>query len=635
MSVCRTTTIALLLAASCASAGEVRVLCDFEKEAVAKWVEFREQDGKSYTARSGGCYGCNFSADKGPATSGEWALSRKYPARGACRYMPGVRDGDHLIARKLFTTSYSLAKIAPTDWTGFDSLELNVRKDKPGTVGLAVALEDRAVSPPVIRRFTLLEENRWHTLRVPIEPLGEVLNLKDMVNFWVIVEASPADVELRVDDVRLVKGDGGGKLPVLTDSSPVEETYEKLAAELVAVIPSEARHNVNTLEGEVQPPPPEPGRDSREFTRPAEVEEFGLLELSRAEMKSFTRRVFPHGLEVGGDKSAIIITHPSRFAYTTDAGKTWKKRSSCFRGTNSWRSEISGDRGDLLFVGLGTCCGGGLPTTFYFRRLVAGGDGWKLGPAYPVDRDTRHCEDHYDVLRLDSGRIWAAWNHCQRFGGYGLHAKYSDDDGRTWKAPEAGPALPGSVGKCGLGTDPKLFPLGEGVGCLWQDNSRGVHFNRHDGKSWSAAADLKTRGPVSAASADGKGACAVVGGGRNGPVRVLGLDGDTWTEDLKPAGLGHLTARRESGRLHYVYTENREGGKSRVMMISRDGGKWGTPREVFKPGQKHAGYQTVIVSVPRWSPEEFVPAAVVGLRGTKNWKDVVWIQVLKVPVAGT
>jgi hypothetical protein len=67
------------------------------------------------------------------------------------------------------------------------------------------------------------------------------------------------------------------------------------------------------------------------------------------------------------------------------------------------------------------------------------------------------------------------------------------------------------------------------------------------------------------------------------------------------------------------------------MMVSRADGKWSAPREVFKPGGKHAGYERVIVSLARWSPEEFVPVAVIGLRGKKNWKDVVWIQVLKVP----
>ena len=97
-------TLAAVAAAGAGLAGEVKLLCDFEKESVAKWAEFRKKDDKSYTARCGGCYGCNFTATQGPATSGKWSLSHTFPARSDCRYMPGVRDGQHLPSRKLFSS---------------------------------------------------------------------------------------------------------------------------------------------------------------------------------------------------------------------------------------------------------------------------------------------------------------------------------------------------------------------------------------------------------------------------------------------------------------------------------------------------------------------------------------------------
>ncbi len=622
--------LAVAMLGACADtsgAGEARTLTDFEKETVAKWAKFRKQTEKSYTARSGSCYGCNFSASQGPATSGRWALSKKFSARKECRYMPGVRDGQHLPSRKLFSTSYSLKKIAPVDWTGFDALEINVHKDKPGPVSLALAVEDRVICPPIVRRFTLVKESLWHTMRVELAPLGEILNLKEMVNFWIIVEASPADVELRLDDLRLVKGKTGSKLPILQDNSSVNASYRKMAAELASIIPSEARHNIRGVKGEVQPAAPKPGADLRKFTRPAKVEQFGLFESPGG----YTRRVYPYGLEFLNDKSAILRYPTASTASTVDGGKTWTKLRGGFGGTNRWRSEVSGDRGDLLYVGLGQCSGGGAPSSFYFRRLVPSAAGWKWGPAYPVDRDTRHCEDHYDIVRLDSGRIWAAWNHCQRFGGYGLHAKYSDDDGKTWATTGETPALPGSVGKCSLGSDPKLFPLKGGVGCTWQDRNRDVFFNRHDGKSWSAVTPLKVRGLTCATSLDGKNIHAVVGGGRNGQVRILEGDGKTWTEVLKPKANGLLTVQREGKRLHYVYSTGAN-AEARVYMITREEGKWSAPREIFAPGKKHAGCNLLLVSTARWSPEEFVPVAIVGLRGTKGWKNVSWIQVVRVPV---
>jgi hypothetical protein len=619
----------VLLVGFCARAGETRLLIDFEKDSVSKITKFRKASEKSYSVRLSGYYSCEFTATRGTATSGKWALSRTFPARKNCRYMPGVRDGQHLPSRMLFSTSYSLHKLGPSDWSGFDALEVNIYKDKPGQVGLALAIEDRLICPPVIRRFKLVKARQWHTIRVELKPIGKLMSLKETTNFWIIVEESPDKVELRLDDLRLVKGKPAGKLPLLTDSSPVKERYDRLMTELKEITPSEARHNVRHVKGQVQPPAPKARTDTRKFTPVKKIEQFGLFENPGGQ----TRRTYPYGLEFLDDHRAVIRYPTSNTACTNDGGKTWKKLAGGFGGVNNWRSEVSGDRGDLLYVGLGQCSGGGQPTSFYFRRLVAGREGWKWGPTHPVDRDTRHCQDHYDILRLDSGRIWVAWNHCQRFGGYGLHAKYSDDDGKSWTTTGKTPALPGSIKKCNLRTDPKLFPMGEGVGCLWQDAGRKVFFNRHDGKSWSGAISLGAKGLRSAASLDGKTVYAVVGGGRNGPLRILKGDGKSWTEDLKPSAGGYLTVQRKSGRLHYVYSTG-AGAKPRVFMITCARGKWSIPREVFAPGKKHTGHSSVLVSVARWSPEEFVPLAIIGLRGAKGWKKLTWIQVLKIPVDG-
>ncbi|MFH1022303.1 MAG: sialidase family protein [Planctomycetota bacterium] len=620
----------LARAAGAAEVGEVRVLCDFEKDSVAKLkVEYKRQEDALYQARISGCYGCNFTATKGPATSGEWALSEKFGACADVRWLPGLRDGSHLPSRKLFTTSYSLAQIGPTDWSGFDALEFNIWKDKDGPVSIALALEDAVISPPVVRRFKLEASTQWHTLRVPLAVAGELLDLKKMVNFWTIVEQSPRDVEVRLDDVRLVKGEVKGEYPVLLDESPVKESHQKLVAELVAIVPSEAKHNVNKVEGEIQPPPP--GPDARKFSVPAQIEKFEVLDMTKMAKDANTRRTFPYGLEFFDDKSAILCVPPyapGGLAYTSDAGRTWTKASGCFGGGNHWRCEISGDNGDLLFVGLGQCSGGGLPTGFYFRRVVHAEGGWKLGPAYPVDRDTRHCQDNYDILRLDSGRIWVAWNHCLRDNGFAVWARYSDDDGKTWKPGGETPLIPGSVG-AGLGTDPKFFPFGEGVGCLWQDNERRIFFAAHDGKAWSPAAPLPARQINSAASADGKTIYAVVGGGREGPARILRGDGKTWTEETKLPAVGYLTVQKKSGRLHCAYASS-SGDTNHVFLISRGpDGAWSEPKPVAGPADGSPKDTPLIVSVPRWSPEEFVPVAIYGLHGGSN---VVWAQVVKLPI---
>ena len=621
------TVMAGLLAAPAAPAG-VRVLCDFEKDSVAKWARFRRQAPGSYSARCSGCYGCNFTATIGPATSGQWALSARFAARGPCRYLPGVRDRHHLIARKLFSTSYSLARIAPTDWTPFAALAFNLWKDKPGKVALAVALEDHLISPPVVRRFELLEPRRWHTLHLPLKELGQLLDLKQMVNFWVIVEQSPQNVELRLDDIRLVPpGTRKGPYPLLEDRRPVKEAYRRLVAELASITPAEARHNVNAVAGQLHRPPPPPGTDPRSFTRPRRIERFAPFLPARLKLKSFTRRTFPYGLEFFGDRAAILILYPGRFAFTTNAGENWQLAPTAFHGVNSWRCEATGDRGEVLLVGMGQCCGGGLPSSFYFRRLIPGPAGWQLGPAWPVDRDARHCPDHFDILRLPTGRLWAAWNHCRRTGGYDLRAKYSDDDGRSWKHLGPSPAIPASDAP----GDPKLVPFRRSVACLWAGRG-GVFFSTAGPRRWARPARLPAARLISAASPDGKTVLAVVAGpGKTDPLRVLSGDGKSWAEELRPPAAGHLTVEIKTGRVHLVGVVLKAGTPEVFVTTRHPTGKWSAPRFVPVAPPAQPAPTALAVSLTRYSPKEFLPIAVAGLTGQRAWKTIKWVQVIKLP----
>lgn len=612
-----------------ARAAESRMLIDFEKEAVAKMGgEFKKQEDGLYQVRINGYYSTEFTATMGPATSGSWALSAKFDARNGVRWYPGYREGQHLVGRKLFSSSYALPKFGPADWSGYDAIAFDVYKDLPGAVGLAIALEDRVIVPPVVRRVRWEKEGAWHTVYVPLAPLAELVNLKEMVNLFVVVEDCPDKVELRMDDLRLLKGPqpDGKERPLLEDASPPAESHKQLVADLVGVRPDEAKHNVYKVEGEVQPAPPAPGADARVFSTPKAVEAFGRFENPGGN----TRRVYPYGLELQGDRQAVIRYPTAGTAQTTDGGKTWTKLRAGFGGVNNWRSEVSGDRGELLYVGLGQCCGGGAPSTFYFRRLVAGTEGWQWGPAYPVDRDTRHCEDHFDLVRLDSGRLWVAWNHCQRFGGYGLHARYSDDDGKTWLAAGPTALVPGSLNKCGLGTDPKLVPFKDGVAVLWPSSDGQAHMTPHDGKQWGACAGLGGEGLVSAASPDGKTLFAVLRGPKDGPARILKSDGGAWKEDAQISAAGLLTAQRGSGALHHLWVA-RDGAKRRVMLATRSNGAWTAARAVFEHGGADGEDTDMQISLSRWSPDAFVPVAALWLQGKTSWKDVRWIQVLKVP----
>ena len=604
--------------AAAAPAAEGRVLLDFEKASVAKLGgEFKKQEDALYQVRLAGYYSTEFTATKGPATSGEWALSRRLGKCGGA-WLPGVMS--HW-GNVIFTTSYSLSKLGPADWSGFEALEFNVWSAAEGEVGLAVALEDKIIQPPALRHVKLPGGGKWHAVRIALEPLGQVLNLKDMANFWVVVESCPADTEVRMDDVRLVSGGAAAGLPTIEDPSPVKEAYAKLCEHLSRICPGE---QVYRPDGAVKPEPLKLGVDPRKFTAPEKIEKFAVLDIT-SKTKAHTRRTFPYGLEFFDDKSAIIALQPQGLLYTTDTGKTWlnlngdeKGMVHAYSGETSWRCEVSGDRGDMLFAGLGKCCGGGLPTTLYFRRAAHTPEGWRFGPAWPVDRDTRHCSGEFDVVRLDSGRIWVAWDHTERTGACVLHARCSDDDGRTWKAAGQTPLIPGSKA-----ADPKLVPLGDDVACLWQADKSSVVMSTSDGQSWTAPAKLPAKLLSSAAAADGR---TVIVAAEDG--RILRGNGREWAEDGRLPAAGCLSVQRKSGRVHCAWVAS-AGGESRVFLASRwADGKWGEPRAVAGAPEGGEKDMSLIVSVPRWSPEQFVPVAVFGLR---NKSDVVLAQVVKVP----
>ena len=174
---------------------------------------------------------------------------------------------------------------------------------------------------------------------------------------------------------------------------------------------------------------------------------------------------------------------------------------------------VVGRRADVLLLANLGCCGFTSGMRLYTEKLTFTDSGWQLRhePAL-VDCDPRHCVSNQSVIRLENGRLWAAYGMVGRLGYTGVNARYSDDDGLVWKSWREGRtgAVPGSF-PTGLGVrggcstyifeEPCLVPFGaNGIACFWHvidhyDNDGGritdiLKWSALDGRSWSPVATV-------------------------------------------------------------------------------------------------------------------------------------------------
>ena len=276
------------------------------------------------------------------------------------------------------------------------------------------------------------------------------------------------------------------------------------------------------------------------------------------------------------------------------------------------------------------------------KRSEDGGATWS-GQQVVWDDGPNTCGNPCPVIDERNGRIvlLLTWNRGDDRG-HDLHrgagkdtrrvfVLTSDDDGRTWRPAGATPRIGDRDG--GLtSSDPKLVPLGERVACLWTQFDR-VHFATTDGTRWTEPQRLPARRIHSAASPDGRTVLAVVSSRKEKGARVLrgNRAGGKWTRETTIPAPGWLTVQPVSGRAHLVYVV-RDGGGSRVFVRSRAAdGTWSEPRVIFTPPAGQPRDMPLTLAVSRFSPEQFVPVAVFGLRGKSAWKDILWAQVVKVP----
>jgi hypothetical protein len=143
----------------------------------------------------------------------------------------------------------------------------------------------------------------------------------------------------------------------------------------------------------------------------------------------------------GGPKDATLVTKSvgeggGVFAFASfDGGKTWGglkpgQKQPARLGTWYWRATLYSDRsGDVYCVGTQNCDSYHEGFDMFFRRLAFSGEGWSNDRFAFVNQNGYKCPAYASAVRTSKGRLWAAW----RDGFGGSYAKYSDDDGYTWK----------------------------------------------------------------------------------------------------------------------------------------------------------------------------------------------------------
>jgi hypothetical protein len=308
----------------------------------------------------------------------------------------------------------------------------------------------------------------------------------------------------------------------------------------------------------------------------------------------------------GGPKGAKLVTKSvgeggGVFAFGSfDGGKTWGgltpgEKQPARLGTWYWRATLYSDRsGDVYCVGTQNCDSYHEGFDMFFRRLSFTGEGWINDKFAFVNQNGYKCPAYASAARTSKGRLWSAW----RDGFGGSYAKYSDDDGYTWKPckdaatkktprPFYEPKLADLKKPAGDRPKPPgevllwpaemicgdfLVPYGDEVAVF---SSSGSKWQVHDGSKWLKARTGPFKGKGSAITVSALGAKGAFLCRKQGEKLLASrLQGGTWkTEELDSGGIGSniLTASGENMFCFYI-KKSADGYEIRYRRFKA--GKW-------------------------------------------------------------
>ncbi|MFH0920722.1 MAG: T9SS type A sorting domain-containing protein [Fibrobacterota bacterium] len=428
--------VAAILFPLLAFSQDVKLLSSFEYDAMQTWG-WSGIDITSYNGRYGTLY-------QGDATDGQWAIGHDFSQDAVSWYLSGTIPPENNILTMqgvIFKTFGYFGTWMGIDWSGYDRLRIDVKSTVDSCV-LWLQLQDELTSPFIVRQYRV-PANQWVTLefnladaaqeiKVPLSSAGatdwgvdtlkgRILNLSHMANFYVnAVRFYGLHAQhVVLDNMRLLKPGvaDGSALPVITDNSAWPQV-----AELPPQTPVWNKYTGT--------------RDNALLTldtpavsiTPGINTSYGYLNGNPRALSAVDNQRLIMGLDlsVGGVIKSV------------DGGQTWSNPGGFFHSINAPGNFLSGADGDLFGFYTERCGGGSAASAMYFRHLKFNGTGWTMGTPYMITPNSFHCPEwKVDGLRLPDGRIWMATAHQTRYGVVYLRAWYSDDEGLTWRWPNA------------------------------------------------------------------------------------------------------------------------------------------------------------------------------------------------------
>jgi len=573
----------LLLSALLAStaSGEEKLLLSFEKAEVARWGKVSELEGGGFEVRR------TFRAEPGDATRGQHALVKVIADKYA--YLRPGNDTSYYVRTRtgrVLNAFGWLRKAMPQDWSAGEMLRMDV-KIEGAWARLCLELEDEAIADPVVREFRV-KPGEWTTLEVDLAEAKRQrrLDLRRMATLQLYVaETGQArgTLTVRLDNVRLSAKADPAKFGVLRDARPMAAPSRR---------PVEPKP-LTPLEMKLVPRAA-PARPAIVARYPGKAS-YPLLRCKERCVGGF------------GASGLLIMDGAGDVRLSVDGGNAWTdlagKAGAATRITRDIRGHrmtiCAGEREIMAAMVPNHCAGGGGRTEMHFYRADYQGGRWVFGPKVVFETGIRHCADRLALLRDAGGRLWIAWDHLNRLGNYAIHAKFSDDDGRTWQSPGANGCI---FAFRGMPTGPYLVRDGKHVACFWRQPDGHLQWARFDGKKWSEPVRIgRPFVPISAVNVNGT---IYVATAR--PAQVIRFDGGKWVKD-SPPGPGTGLLSRSGRRLVCLWTEpGAEGtpGGRIAFSVKRPGGEWSDPKALASESVAIDG-----LAAPMHAPEAFVPVA--------------------------
>ncbi|MFH0980556.1 MAG: sialidase family protein [Planctomycetota bacterium] len=654
-----------------AAGEEVRLLTGFEKEQMLEWGA-KEKLGASVIA-------------EGDTTQGKWALCRGFDdvkslagpyEKGKFRYLEtgeGYRPlvawvfNTHLYNRNWFNKPFG--EMFPTDWSAYDRLRLDAKSTK-SAAHLRLILEDGLITP-FLHRVYKVPAGEWVTLEFDLAEAGRerevalspaeakrigkekvkarLLDLSRMANAGVLLEQADTPTAILLDNLRLIARGAKAeeKLSVVRDESPFP-------------VPE------GLPPGRLQPRDlPDEGKMNR---KPLEMQPPVRIDFGRAKKGGYARLALVRRALAAVDNDRMVLAFQGagyiNVLKTTDGGKTWTGLKGEAQGTSCEHSfhapaVVAASAGpDILILHATRCNGGSTPHDMAFRHVKFNSESWELRPPGLVDIDCRHCpEFKVDVIRLGDGRFWGVWAHHDRFDRVNFRARFSDDEGQTWRDPDSNgmievtrpdgkhavpvtwwkepfgvAELTNANGKvCDpCGARPMLTPYGDHVALFFVVAGDGTWWSYFDGASWSKAQRACKELATSVVTEGAKTVYLAAGD------KILRLEGEKWLEDSPwevPKSDRDALLSVSGNILTCSWLEKEGEDMVRVLVAQKPGGdKWRKPQEVAQETT------SLTLMAPQYSPPNFVPLAWgPGGHAKYFWsktpeKSGDWVKVLRVPV---